>query len=34
MEQEEIAQLLGMQRRTIGRRLERFREEARKVLAS
>jgi RNA polymerase sigma-70 factor, ECF subfamily len=32
MEQEEIAELLSMQRRTVGRRLERFREQARKAL--
>lgn len=32
MEQEEIATLLGVARRTIGYRLERFREEARKHL--
>ncbi len=32
MEQEEIAQLIGVARRTVGYRLERFREEARKSL--
>ena len=34
MEQEEIAALLSMERRTVGRRLERFRERAKKVLAT
>jgi len=32
MEQEEIAKVVGVARRTVGYRLERFREEARKVL--
>lgn len=32
MEQEEIAKLTGVARRTVGYRLERFREEARKLL--
>ncbi len=32
MEQEEIATLLGIQRRTVGRRLERFRKQARRIL--
>ena len=32
MDQDEIAALLGVSRRTIGYRLERFREEARRVL--
>jgi RNA polymerase sigma-70 factor (ECF subfamily) len=32
LEQEEIAQLLDMQRRTVGRRLERFRERALRLL--
>jgi RNA polymerase sigma-70 factor (ECF subfamily) len=32
MEQDEIATLLDMERRTVGRRLERFRERARKYL--
>ncbi len=32
LEQQEIAQLLGLQRRTVGRRLERFCQSARKLL--
>ena len=32
LEQEEIATLLGMERRTVGRRLERFRERAQRLL--